>query len=232
VCSNELRECADGSFVERNPEANCLFFPCPNNAIACKNDIFECPDGTLVTREQPFCFFQACPPIVLETATTLPVAPPTIAPVTVVESAQEVTQPDNSGVSDADCFEELNVAGESGKGKGNKSSKKEAQLQEAVVAAESSSYEAGKGGKAGLRNRDRDRARGRRHRGRKLQDTGGRQGCIDSSSSARISSSSALEATEVRVQAVESSSAVWNGPGLSTLFFVLGTGALVYYMSA
>lgn len=57
VCTQDVKECSDGSFVSRTAP-DCEFAACP---VVCTKDVKECPDGTYVSREAPECDFAACP---------------------------------------------------------------------------------------------------------------------------------------------------------------------------
>ncbi len=61
-CTEELKECPDGTNVARNPARNCEFDPCSGEVPACLADARVCPDGTSVARD-PYnnCKFPACP---------------------------------------------------------------------------------------------------------------------------------------------------------------------------
>ncbi|KAL9186071.1 hypothetical protein ACHAXT_005309 [Thalassiosira profunda] len=84
TCSDDMRECSDGSFVGRNPRDRCRFFKCPvveseSNSLAagisasfaqnkpspnkqCKEDARECSDGSFVERNPANqCRFYKCP---------------------------------------------------------------------------------------------------------------------------------------------------------------------------
>lgn len=59
----DVKECADGSFVSRNPDKCREFLPCPEE-IACAMDVQECDDGTFVSRDPADgCAFKACPKV-------------------------------------------------------------------------------------------------------------------------------------------------------------------------
>lgn len=54
-------ECPDGSFVGRDPDNNCGFFPCPSQS-GCSADVYECSDGSFVDRDpNNNCAFRQCP---------------------------------------------------------------------------------------------------------------------------------------------------------------------------
>ncbi|KAL7526370.1 hypothetical protein ACHAXR_001454, partial [Thalassiosira sp. AJA248-18] len=69
-CTDDLKICPDGSFVDRDPDNNCKFFPCstmqPFDASIssssgqeapdyynnrCEDDVIRCPDGSFVARD-------------------------------------------------------------------------------------------------------------------------------------------------------------------------------------
>merc|ERR1712157_187645 len=59
VCTDDVFECDDGSFVSRNPE-NCQFPECPTT-LPCDADVFECYDGSFVSRNgMNNCEFDEC----------------------------------------------------------------------------------------------------------------------------------------------------------------------------
>lgn len=58
ACSEEAKQCPDGSYVARTGP-NCEFAPCPSE-VACPSDAMQCPDGTVVGRTGPKCEF-VCP---------------------------------------------------------------------------------------------------------------------------------------------------------------------------
>lgn len=78
-CTRDIDKCSDGSWVGRNPEANCNFHPCPdkqklsasiNSSFgkdapdrSCGNDVKACPDGTTFVGRDPDdnCRHYACP---------------------------------------------------------------------------------------------------------------------------------------------------------------------------
>lgn len=63
LCPMDVKECADGSFVSRDPDIGCEFLPCPEE-IACAMDVQECDDGTFVSRDPANgCAFKACPKV-------------------------------------------------------------------------------------------------------------------------------------------------------------------------
>jgi len=57
-CTEEAKECPDGSFVSRTGP-NCEFPECPTTN-GCPEDLRECPDGTTVARAGPDCKFPDC----------------------------------------------------------------------------------------------------------------------------------------------------------------------------
>ena len=66
VCAADVKECADGSFVSRNPELGCDFNPCPSEdngeePLVCAADVKMCYDGTRVERNpENNCEFFEC----------------------------------------------------------------------------------------------------------------------------------------------------------------------------
>lgn len=63
ACPADMKRCADGSFVSRDPEHDCRFKECKGDAMrACTEDAKVCPDGTSVGRD-PYknCEFRECP---------------------------------------------------------------------------------------------------------------------------------------------------------------------------
>eukprot|EP00562_Extubocellulus_spinifer_P035737 CAMPEP_0178700810 /NCGR_PEP_ID=MMETSP0699-20121125/11892_1 /TAXON_ID=265572 /ORGANISM="Extubocellulus spinifer, Strain CCMP396" /LENGTH=470 /DNA_ID=CAMNT_0020347209 /DNA_START=71 /DNA_END=1483 /DNA_ORIENTATION=+ len=69
-CTMDVMECPDGSFVDRDPENDCEFRPCPEeeeereepSVGACTLDVMECPDGSFVDRDpENDCEFRPCP---------------------------------------------------------------------------------------------------------------------------------------------------------------------------
>ena len=61
ICTQDVMECEDGSFVSRDPLNNCKFEECPIMK-ACTRDLFPCPDGTMVGRNAyNNCKFFECP---------------------------------------------------------------------------------------------------------------------------------------------------------------------------
>eukprot|EP01104_Vermistella_antarctica_P009007 TRINITY_DN22_c0_g1_i3.p1 TRINITY_DN22_c0_g1~~TRINITY_DN22_c0_g1_i3.p1 ORF type:complete len:383 (-),score=54.50 TRINITY_DN22_c0_g1_i3:45-1193(-) len=62
ACTDDVKECEDGSFVSRDPDNNCKFKPCPLVVIDCQPDKKECKDGSFVTRDPDReCKFKPCP---------------------------------------------------------------------------------------------------------------------------------------------------------------------------
>ena len=68
-CTEDAKQCPDGSVVVRDPNNNCEFFPCPETtptpkSIICPKDIKNCPDGTVVGRNpDDDCNFYPCPDV-------------------------------------------------------------------------------------------------------------------------------------------------------------------------
>ena len=61
ACTDDVKECEDGSFVNRDPANDCEFAPCPEE-IACAMDVQECSDGSFVSRDPANgCAFRPCP---------------------------------------------------------------------------------------------------------------------------------------------------------------------------
>jgi hypothetical protein len=59
-CTQDVKECPDGSFVSRDPANGCTFFPCKQ--VFCTEDAKECPDGSVVSRDpNNDCAFFPCP---------------------------------------------------------------------------------------------------------------------------------------------------------------------------
>lgn len=59
ACPPQIKTCADGSRVQRDPKDNCRFAQCP---IKCLDDSLQCADGTLVFRDSSLqCSFSQCP---------------------------------------------------------------------------------------------------------------------------------------------------------------------------
>ena len=64
ACTDDVKECADGSFVSRDADIGCDFLPCPEEQIACAMDVQECDDGSFVSRDPTKnCAFKACPKV-------------------------------------------------------------------------------------------------------------------------------------------------------------------------
>lgn len=59
ACTEEAKQCPDGSYVSRQPPA-CDFKPCPTG-VACSADAKQCPNGSFVGRVAPSCEFAPCP---------------------------------------------------------------------------------------------------------------------------------------------------------------------------
>jgi hypothetical protein len=59
ACTDDAKECPDGSFVGRVPPS-CEFAPCPGEG-ACTLEAKLCPDGSSVGRVPPSCEFAPCP---------------------------------------------------------------------------------------------------------------------------------------------------------------------------
>ena len=63
LCSDDVKECDDGSFVKRNPNKCREFLPCPEDLEGlCDKDVQDCGDGVFVGRD-PYlgCDFLPCP---------------------------------------------------------------------------------------------------------------------------------------------------------------------------
>ena len=65
VCTQEVKQCPDGSYVGR-VGPNCEFKQCPNpdttpGGVGCTRDARLCPDGSYVGRVGPRCEFKQCP---------------------------------------------------------------------------------------------------------------------------------------------------------------------------
>ena len=58
-CTDDVKQCSDGSYVGRDPNNNCEFRPCPGEGV-CINDVKQCPDGSYVKRVPPACDFAPC----------------------------------------------------------------------------------------------------------------------------------------------------------------------------
>ena len=63
ACTQDVKECEDGSFVDRNPANDCEFNPCPEDLPgACQLEVKECEDGSFVNRDPAKdCEFAPCP---------------------------------------------------------------------------------------------------------------------------------------------------------------------------
>lgn len=62
ACTLEAKQCADGSYVGRDPEKNCDFKECPGGTKICTDDVKMCPDGSAVSRDSSNnCVFKECP---------------------------------------------------------------------------------------------------------------------------------------------------------------------------
>jgi hypothetical protein len=60
-CTEDVKECSDGSYVSRDPSNECKFDPCPVFK-ACTRDRKTCPDGSTVGRNGfKNCAFDPCP---------------------------------------------------------------------------------------------------------------------------------------------------------------------------
>lgn len=59
ACTEEAKQCPDGSYVGRVPPS-CDFKACPTG-IACATDAKQCPNGSFVGRTGPKCEFAPCP---------------------------------------------------------------------------------------------------------------------------------------------------------------------------
>ena len=84
-CTEEAKNCQDGSSVMRNETINCEFNPCPGEGginlaveeeeedmMMCTADVLECSDGSYVSRDpMDGCNFEPCP-LDEEEATTKP----------------------------------------------------------------------------------------------------------------------------------------------------------------
>jgi hypothetical protein len=72
ACSQEAKQCPDGSYVGRSGP-NCEFAACPepkatttppiasSSPVACPQIALACPDGSFVTAQGPDCKIPACP---------------------------------------------------------------------------------------------------------------------------------------------------------------------------
>lgn len=111
VCTQEVNQCSDGSFVGRIPPS-CAFQACPTTAFpppttfACPADTSPCANGTSVSRIPPLCLFAACPntftppppvvvtpppTVVIPPVVVIPPPPPTITTLPPVSSPVEPT---------------------------------------------------------------------------------------------------------------------------------------------
>jgi len=64
VCTQDVQECSDGSFVSRDPDNQCAFPECPT--IICTQEVQECSDGSFVSRDPDnSCEFPECPPVIV-----------------------------------------------------------------------------------------------------------------------------------------------------------------------
>lgn len=63
MCTMDVNECSDGSYVSRNPLNGCAFDECPFEFMGCTEEARICPDGqTVVVRNQSRnCEFDSCP---------------------------------------------------------------------------------------------------------------------------------------------------------------------------
>ena len=60
-CSSDVKKCADGTFVNRNPNDGCEFFDCPDDDSNCSADVKLCSDGSYVGRSAELgCSFPPC----------------------------------------------------------------------------------------------------------------------------------------------------------------------------
>jgi hypothetical protein len=59
ACTEDAKQCPDGSYVSRSGPA-CEFAPCPGDQ-ACTTEAKQCPDGSYVGRTGPNCAFALCP---------------------------------------------------------------------------------------------------------------------------------------------------------------------------
>lgn len=60
-CLDEVKRCPDGSFVGRDPDNECEFFPCEYVFIGCTEESKQCSDGTFVYRTpERGCDFTPC----------------------------------------------------------------------------------------------------------------------------------------------------------------------------
>ena len=49
ACSDDVKECSDGTFVPRNPDNNCAFEPCPDNTVATEETVLTRPPTVVPT---------------------------------------------------------------------------------------------------------------------------------------------------------------------------------------
>ena len=62
ACAMDVKECEDGSFLNRDPDNNCEFALCPEEELACTMDVFDCGNDTFASRDPAKnCEFEACP---------------------------------------------------------------------------------------------------------------------------------------------------------------------------
>ena len=62
ACAMDVKECEDGSFLNRDPDNNCEFALCPEEELACTMDVFDCGNDTFASRDPARnCEFEACP---------------------------------------------------------------------------------------------------------------------------------------------------------------------------
>jgi len=65
ACTEEAKQCPDGSYVARSGP-KCEFVECPG--VACTLEALQCPDGSSVGRTGPKCEFTPCPtPVACDT---------------------------------------------------------------------------------------------------------------------------------------------------------------------
>ena len=100
VCTQEVSQCSDGSFVGRIPPL-CAFRACPAftpppATVTCPTDTQACSNGSVVSRTPPLCLFPACPntstpppPVVVTPLPPVITTPPT----TTITPIQTVTAP-------------------------------------------------------------------------------------------------------------------------------------------
>ena len=82
ACTQEAKQCADGSYVSRTGP-NCEFTACPNNPSVCAKDVKLCPNGLFVRRISPGCEFKKCGPAAIP--------PPPSKQITLKEGQQEAS---------------------------------------------------------------------------------------------------------------------------------------------